>query len=365
MTTASLPDAALSLGSKIGRYFGVVSVLPSMFLVLWSTALVASDSWRGKPDFRLLGSRMSNWSVSGAAWLLIATLLVALFLHPLQFAMTQLLEGYWGTSHLARLATSIGVRRHRRRTRRLKKTRAVLKRRRIASINSDLQQHFLQTANEDDNPNNWDTEELNDRREAVIASDLGDKLAGTLATEQAITWTLRNYPYPKRTLPTRLGNVLRAAEDKAGTQYGLDALQTVPLLSLVAAERHIQYVDESREQLDTAVRFCTVSLLASILSVTFLINDKLWLLGALIPYALAYVAYRAAVVAAGEYTTAVKTVIDLDRFALYESLRIEQPRDTAEERRVNKSLMDLLGGSRNANVRYRKPPSAKVTGGTP
>jgi hypothetical protein len=51
----------------------------------------------------------------------------------------------------------------------------------------------------------------------------------------------------------------------------------------------------------------------------------------------------------------VSTVIDLDRFALYESLRIDIPRDTNDERAVNQELMALLGGDKSANVRYTRP----------
>jgi hypothetical protein len=53
-----------------------------------------------------------------------------------------------------------------------------------------------------------------------------------------------------------------------------------------------------REQLDLAVRLCTLSLLAAIVAVVFLITDGAWLFVALVPYALAYAAYRGAVVAA-------------------------------------------------------------------
>jgi len=62
----------------------------------------------------------------------------------------------------------------------------------------------------------------------------------------------------------------------------------------------------------------------------------------LIPYALAYVAYRAAVSAADEFMTAVSTIIDFDRFALYRHLGLRRPRTTHQERRRNEKLMLLL-----------------------
>lgn len=120
MSMLSLPESALSLGSKIGRYFGIVSMVPSAFLVLWTYALVASGAWDGRPDLGALTKHLGTFSISEAAWLLIATLLVALFLHPLLFGSTRLLEGYWGTSRLAVALASVRILHHRKRWARLK-----------------------------------------------------------------------------------------------------------------------------------------------------------------------------------------------------------------------------------------------------
>jgi hypothetical protein len=54
---------------------------------------------------------------------------------------------------------------------------------------------------------------------------------------------------------------------------------------------------------------------------------------------LAYLSYRGAVVVAGSYGTAVAVVIELNRFRLYERLRLPMPADTDEERRQNALLM--------------------------
>jgi hypothetical protein len=68
----------------------------------------------------------------------------------------------------------------------------------------------------------------------------------------------------------RLGNALRSVEDTAGKQYGLDAILTAQHVALVAAERHVKYLHDSRQQMDTSVRLCIVSLLATALSVASL-----------------------------------------------------------------------------------------------
>src|SRR5260370_32115510 len=96
-------------------------------------------------------------------------------------------------------------------------------------------------------------------------------------------------------MPTRLGNVLRSAESLAGSQYGMNALQAVPLLILIADVRHVDYVNDQRTQLDLAVRMTFISVAAFAVTILFLWPYGLWLLVAVIPYALAYLSYRGAV----------------------------------------------------------------------
>jgi hypothetical protein len=362
MTTPSPADASLALGSKIGRYFGIVSMLPALFLVVWTTALLKSDSWRTTPDPNLLALRMGNWSLAGIAWVLVATVLVALFLHPLQFAMTQLLEGYWGSSRLAALTMQVRISHYRKRYRKLANRRDRFADRREKVFNDRLHEKFEETvkqgtAVEGDDPEEWDDDKWDRRRTMLLAGPTGDPFMGESAAERAANAVIERYPALDRVMPTRLGNALRSVEDKAGRQYGIDAILTAPHLTLVAAERHVQYVRDSRQQMDTSVRLCTVSVLATVLSFAALLTDGWWLCVALAPHACAYLAYRAAISAAAEYTTAVSTVIDLDRFALYESLRIDIPKDSQEERAVNAELMELLGGNEDANVQYTQPPA--------
>jgi len=172
---------------------------------------------------------------------------------------------------------------------------------------------------------------------------------------EAVNVQLDNYPAPDRVLPTRRGNTLRAFEDSAGKQYGLDAITTAPHFFLIAPDRHMQYVRDSREQLDIAVKLCTVSLIATVITVALLLPDGLWLLMALAPYSFAYLAYRASIAAAQEHAVAVRTVIDLNRFALYESLRTALPKRTRQERKINQRLMALLQGDDEVSVRYADP----------
>src|SRR5580693_5241338 len=117
MANLTPTDAVLSVGQSIGRYFALVSMIPSLFLVLWTYALIASGSMSGTPTLHSVEVALSHWSVGKVAGVVLASLAIALVLHPLQFITTQLLEGYWGTSALARQAMKLRIIHHRKQQR--------------------------------------------------------------------------------------------------------------------------------------------------------------------------------------------------------------------------------------------------------
>ncbi|MBV8539343.1 MAG: hypothetical protein JO364_08685 [Pseudonocardiales bacterium] len=333
MTAPSFTNSTLTISDRIGRYFSIVSMLPALFLALWTYALLASGAWSNAPDLKSLTARTNHLSPAGVAWLMVATLLVALFLHPFSFAMTQLLEGYWGSSSVAIGAMKPRIIHHRKRQRQLQERSdqhydALRQRSNQLSEKKLMEDKQEGAARDGDDPDEWNGEESERKLIGILDSKLGDQLMVHVVSHEAARRRLKRYPEENRVMPTRLGNALRRFEDAAGSQYGLNAILTAPHFSLIAPDRHTQYLRDSRQQMDTTISLCTVSFLATIIAVVFLLTDGLWLLVALVPYALAYVAYRGAVAAADEYATAVTTVIDLNRFQLYESLRIDAPRDT-------------------------------------
>lgn len=359
MSATSFTGATLDVGSRVGRYFGLVSMVPALFLVLWSAALATSGAWQGPPHPEWIGPRLGSWSIAGVAWLLLASLATGLFLHPLQFAMTQVLEGYWGHSRVARVLLAARIRHHRRRLQATHKAVARLDDRLVDRIDEVIGQIRRS------DPDRVARLSAEEQARVVLHSPEGNGLGGLLAAGEAAHHASERYPELDRIMPTRLGNALRREEDRAGGQYGIDAMLTAPHFALVAADKHVQYLKDTRQQMDTSVRLCVVSLLGSLEAAACLLTDGWWLLVALVPYALAYLAYRAAVAAADEYTTAVKTVIDLNRFSLYESLNVERPHDLREERHNNEKLMRVLEGE-YVNLRYRKPAAAPPTPpGTP
>lgn len=326
MSAASLPDLALRAGSAVGRYFSVVTVLPSALLVMFIYTLNASGAWAGAPRWSTAGTAFSDLGIGRVLLLLVVSLALSVVTHPLQFALVQLFEGYWGSTALAIAVRTQKTAAHRRRHTQL--SRAM------------------------DGP----MDRLPADEKDLEGEDGGLYLPDIIAIEE-LERELQSYPREStRLMPSRLGNMLRRHEDMAGAQYGLEALTIAPHIALVAPPHQVQYLDDSREQLDLAVRVCALAFAAALISFAFLVDDGLWLLVAVFPYLIAYLSYRGAVVAAQAWGTALGVLIDLNRFRLYEELHVALPGKTADERHQNAMLMNLLRVEPDAaGLSYRHP----------
>jgi hypothetical protein len=75
----------------------------------------------------------------------------------------------------------------------------------------------------------------------------------------------------------------------------------------------------------------------------------------IIPYLLAYLSYRGSVVAGRHYGSALNTLINLDRFALYKQLHLKLPATSEEERHINGKLAQLFNYDYAVIVPYEHP----------
>ncbi len=324
MTTPA-GESASALSGILGRYFVLVSLLPSVGLTAWISFLVASGAWTGEPNWSRASISLSGISVGGVLLLVAVSIVLAAALHPLQFLLVQALEGYWGAGELAARARAARIAVHS--SRRAALNAARLKARPAAD--PDL-----------------------DHPDLVALSIYGE------ATRE-----LAQYPgRVRRVMPTRLRNMLRKHEDEAGSQYGLSAVQLTGHLMQVAKSEDVRYVNDQRVAVDVAVRWCLVALVGAAAAVLLLWQHGAWLLLAVPPYAVAYLGYRGSVVAARHYGRALAMLVDLNRFALYERLRLPMPRDTVAERNLAERLDHLLNKhSKVETVTYvLTPPHTSV-----
>lgn len=163
---------------------------------------------------------------------------------------------------------------------------------------------------------------------------------------------LARYPVdPRHLMPTRLGNVLRAAEEYPQVRYGLVMGVCWPRLWLALPKEPQETLSQARQKLNGAARLFAWGLLFAV-----------WVVWAwwAVPVALvvAAAAYWGMLHAAGAYGDLLRSAFDLYRFTLYEEVRWPLPQAPELEvvmgRRLSEYLFRGTGGQGLAFVRPDK-----------
>ncbi|MBW4475139.1 MAG: hypothetical protein KME45_32880 [Stenomitos rutilans HA7619-LM2] len=169
----------------------------------------------------------------------------------------------------------------------------------------------------------------------------------------AIDWQLRQAPsQPERLMPTKLGNLLRAAETRPTEKYGLDAIICWSRLWLVLPDTIKKELQEARADLNTAARIWLWGVLFWVWAV--------WVWWA-IPVGLlvAWFAYVWMLEAAATYSDLLESVFDLHRLTLYKSLQFPVPKNPAEEKQLGQELTEYLWrGSDRPYPEFTQPPKS-------
>ncbi|MDZ8263544.1 hypothetical protein [Nostoc sp. ChiQUE01b] len=155
-----------------------------------------------------------------------------------------------------------------------------------------------------------------------------------------------------RLMPTKLGNILRAAESRPYDKYGLDAVICWSRLWLVLPDGVKKELQEARSNLNTAGRFWFWSLLFIAWTVWAWWAVPVGLLGAIF-------AYYWAVDAASVYCSLLESAFDLYRLELYKSLRWPIPINPKQEQELGKQLTNYLLRGSDGDRPIFTPPKDK------
>ncbi|MGJ5630173.1 hypothetical protein [Nostoc sp. CALU 1950] len=177
-----------------------------------------------------------------------------------------------------------------------------------------------------------------DKRWQTLADKKDQQVITNEELEEYVTLDgqLMQFPsQPNRLMPTKLGNILRAAESRPYDKYGLDAVICWSRLWLLLPDGVKKELQEARSNLNTAARFWVWSLL--------FIVWTLWAWWA-IPAGLvgAIFAYYWAVDAASIYCSLLESAFDLYRLELYKSLRWQIPINPKQEQELGQQLTTYL-----------------------
>lgn len=171
-----------------------------------------------------------------------------------------------------------------------------------------------------------------------LNSKISDNTASVFERSAFVQCDRALHQFPEKEydiLPTRLGNILRAAERRPYYRYGLDSIICWPRLWLLLPESVKKDLQAAQSEINNAVRLFFWSML-------FLI----WIVWSMwaIPAALiaSLFAYYWILDEAEVYAVLIESTFDLHRQLLYKGLRWELPDDPEAERRVGKQLNDYL-----------------------
>jgi hypothetical protein len=155
---------------------------------------------------------------------------------------------------------------------------------------------------------------------------------------------------PDQLMPTRLGNILRAAESRPADKYGLDAVAVWPCLWLVLP-------DATRQELTAARAALSAAVAASVWGAFFLIFTPLSPLAAPIGLVIVLAALLVWVPSRAEvFGDLLEAAFDLHRFALYRQLQWPLPTDPQHEPADGARLTSYLWrGSHDSSPTFTPP----------
>ena len=322
-------DPTLGTTSSVGRYFGLVSTLPSVVLAAWLYLLVTGGAFEASGPSRGALEDLGPQHHPGAAMAAVAAALaLAVVTHPIQFTVVQLMEGYWGSGRAARAAREWFT------VRQLRTVAAAARLREEA----DHAKRDLPTGKS--------------TRQYVSVMTLRDEPVQVRAAlhwqgllDATADFEQRLPDPPLHAMPTRLGNTLRKHEIAAGRAVELPLINWATHIGMVARPEHGAYIADQRTQLDMAVRISAMGAIATLLTFGCLWDDRGSVFVTLIPYFVTWISYRGAIVSADSYGLALRAWVDLNRFRLYKELGLPRLTTTGEERQQNIALDDLRIGS--------------------
>lgn len=338
--STSIPSV-LSPSAQLGRYFSVVGGVSTLVAALVPLALLASGAPGHEPSLALASHRLREIGLADLGVLSVIIVAVGLILHPLQFPITQLMEGYWGALPAARRAMTRSVGRHYRRRSALLTTSAKATKE-VERLNRRLgEMRMLRSRHHP----------MSGKVRGLVAweRELVLQRIAHLVDEQQTQQRLGRYPVSVNdVMPTRLGNVLRRHEREAGAAFGLDAIVVVPYLAQVADKTLRDYHDDARSSLDLAVRMTLVWTATTVAGVLLLWRYDVWLIVPLLTSVLSYLSYVGSIAAAAQYGVALSVLVALGRGDLYTRLHVRFPETSESELLQNEQLMAQLNGERAA-----------------
>lgn len=315
---------------KLGGNFMVAAFVPSLAFV---TACMVAFSPLLPQDFIMnVQGALSPLNEKGLIVLLIATMM-GFTLTSLNTYIYKLFEGYVLFQYLTPL-------RH-------------LEMRRARRIRNQRDALNMQIRRIEKTQTGWSLAGMPERSEKKMKriDDRIDRLTNqrdALAAE----YELRYPPKDELIMPTRLGNILRAAEAYPQSRYYVDSVALFPRMVVAIDKDYMGHMDTANDQCSFLLNssllsavFAVFAFLASLYLYFFPSVDHpglVYLLTGFVTLAIAWFFYNASLMNVSKYGNLIRSAYDLFRFNLLKKLRLPLPTDNRSEKETWKKVSDLV-----------------------
>lgn len=172
--------------------------------------------------------------------------------------------------------------------------------------------------------------------------------------------------YESQIMPTRLGNIYKAAEIYAYQHYGADAVMLWTRIQEVLPKSFVNRLEETKIATDFFLLFSLLCTLFSLLTVPYLIFHQASILLITIccmGILLGWLAYKAALVPAVAYAELIKVAYDLYRRPLIKVFGLQAPDTLSQEKNLWKTLSNFIlrGLPLSDQYRFISPITRKDT----
>lgn len=330
MLTSLFTSLAGELKGWVGKAFVMAVWLPVLVFACAGLAVYLAGAGA-------LASAPAEWARRGAddkaIFLAVFVGVVTLAAFVLDFAqvpLVRLFEGYWAELPLLR---QVGRRRQRRYERDL------------ARMDERLEQLSEQLPASEGKPDTvWLKSEFN-----------------VLAGRRLLAFPPPGYE--SQLMPTRLGNLYKAAELYPYDRYRIDSVTVWPRLRERLPDKFVERLQEVKTGVDFLLLFSFLSALFSLLSVPYLLWQRApasLVLACAAGLPLAWLCYRAALSPAQAYAELLKTAFDLHRHELVKALGLRVPETLAKEQALWLDISNFIYRGIPPSEDWRfEPQSAK------
>lgn len=326
---------------EIKGYFGKAFIPAVWIPLLIFSAAILTVYFSGQ------GSLVSNWQkfwtfnieikILLISTFLIIVTLIALVVHYLQVPISRLFEGYWQAIPFFRSVVASSKKNYyRKQFLRYFNILDTLEES-IPSLELEIQK--------DKQPSPQKLLEL-ETQEAKF-----DFFSGKLT---------REFPPPRfqqQIMPTRLGNIYKAAELYSLDRYGVDSIVFWPRLLEVLPQTFLERLQETKIAVDTLLLFSLLCIVFSLMAVPYVLFCKIGLILLMIcalGIPLGWLLYQSALLPATVYSELIRVAYDLYRRDLIHKFGLQLPNALIEERKLWKELSNfiLLGISLSASRQF-------------